>query len=282
MSKIAIVTDSTAYLTKEETERHNITVLPLTVNFSDGFIYDGLVDTKEFFARVDKEDKLPFTSQPSTGLFTETFEKLVAEDKEVVCVHVSAEISGTCDSARQAAQMVNPEKITVIDSKTTSASLAFMVLAAAQWAEKGISREEISARLTQAAEEIRTFFIVDTLEYLSKGGRIGGAQALLGSVLQIKPILYFLDGKAEVFDKVRTRKKAILKMLEQLPREEKPLQAAVLHCEVAGEAEEVKEKILEMAPQAQVTIRELGPVLSTHSGPRALGLCYWVNKWADH
>ncbi|NLA26967.1 MAG: DegV family protein [Firmicutes bacterium] len=278
MHKIALVTDSTAYLSEEEINRYGITVVPLTVNFHDGFIYDGIVDTAEFFARVDRSDKLPFTSQPSAGAFVEVYKRLLEGEKEIVSIHLSSGLSGTYESARGASFMVDPDRITVIDSMTTSAVLAFLVLAAAQWAEEGMDRDEINAKVQQATKEIGSFFIPDTLEYLKKGGRIGGAQALIGSLLQIKPLLYFLDGKIEVFDKVRTRRKAIQRMLAELPREGKHLKVAVVHCAAFDDAVEIKNKILEMAPHARVEIREFGPVLSTHGGPGLVGMGFWTHE----
>ncbi len=276
MPEIALVTDSTAYLSEEEINRYGITVVPLTVNFHDGFIYDGIVDTGEFFARVDRSEKLPFTSQPAVGAFVEVFERLIGAGKEVISILLSSELSGTFESARGAASMVDPDKITIIDTRTTSAALAFLVLAAAQWAEEGLDRAGISDRVRQATTEIGSFFIPDTLEYLKKGGRIGGAQALLGSLLQIKPVLYFFEGKIEILDKVRTRRKAIQRMLSELPRERKHLKVAVVHCAALDDAVEVKNMILEMTPHARVEIREFGPVLSTHGGPGLVGIGYWA------
>lgn len=276
MEKIALVTDSTAYLSEEEISRYAITVVPLTVNFPDGFIYDGIVDAGEFFARVEKAGKIPFTSQPPAGAFVEAYKALIAVGKEIVSIHISSRLSGTFESARGAASLVDPGKITVIDSTVTSAPLAYLVLAAAQWAEEGCSRAEISSRLEQATRELGAFFIPDTLEYLKKGGRIGGARALLGSLLQIKPILYLAGGRIEIFDKVRTRRKAIQRMLQQLPREKKQLNVAVVHCAAPEDAAAVKDMIPEIAPHAQVEIRELGPVLSTHCGPGLIGMGFWA------
>lgn len=276
MKKIAVVTDSTCYLTEEEIARHDVTVIPLTVNFEDGFIYDGIVDTGEFFARVDSSDKLPFTSQPAVGAFVEAYQRLIAEGKEIISIHVSSKLSGTYDSAGGAATMVDAGKITLIDSLTTSAAQAFLVLAASRWAEEGLERAWIGARLERAVKEIGSYFIPQTLEYLKRGGRIGGAQALLGSLLQIKPILYFHEGKIEVLDKVRTSRKAIRRMLEELPLESKHLQTAVVHCEAPGKALAIKNMIQEMAPHAGVVVREFGPVLSMHGGPGLVGMGFWA------
>lgn len=277
MSKIALVTDSTAYLTGEEIARCGVTVIPLTVNFEEGFIYDEIVDTEEFFARVDRAGKLPFTSQPSGGQFTEIYRLLLEQGKEVISIHVSSRLSGTFENAVAAASGVDSGKITVIDSLTTSAPLAFLVLAAAQWAEEGLNRAEISARLERAVGELGSYFIPQTLEYMKKGGRIGGAQALLGSLLQIRPILHFRKGEVAVLDKVRTQRKAVRRMLQELPRESKKLKAAVIHCAAPEDAAAIKELIMKAAPHAKVEIREIGPVLSIHGGPGLVGMGYWAH-----
>lgn len=275
MNKIALVTDSTAYLTPEEIARYGITVIPLTVNFEDGSIDDELVDAAEFFDRVNRSGKMPFTSQPAVGAFVEAYTALLARGKEIISIHVSARLSGTYNSAAGAAAMVDADKITLIDSATTAAPLALLVLAAARWAEEGLDRTTIAAALEQGVKELRSFFIPDTLEYLKRGGRIGGAQALLGSLLQIKPILWFSGGVVEVFNKVRTRRRAIQRMLTELPRERKQLQVAVVHCAAPEEAASIKELVLQTAPHAIVEIREFGPVLSIHGGPGLVGIGFW-------
>lgn len=278
MSKIALVTDSTAYLTAEEVARYGVTVIPLTVNFEDGFIYDEIVDTKEFFARIDRAGKLPFTSQPAGGQFTEVYRRLLDQGKEVISIHVSSKLSGTFESAQAAADGVDSGKITVIDSLSSSAPLAFLVLAAARWAEEGLNRAEISTRLERAVGEIGSYFIPQTLEYMKKGGRIGGAQALLGSLLQIRPILYFLKGEVAILDKVRTQRKAIRRMLQELPRESKKLEAAVIHSAAPEDAAAIGKLILEAAPHAKVKIREVGPVLIIHGGPGLVGMGCWAHE----
>ncbi|HHW74450.1 MAG TPA: DegV family protein [Firmicutes bacterium] len=278
MNNIAIVTDSTAYLSTREREEHGITVVPLTVNFEDGFLYNEIVNNKELFERIGRAKKLPFTSQPAAGQFEEIYGALVEAGREVISLHVSSGLSGTFESAARAAAAIAPDRITVFDSLTTSAPLAFLVLAAAQWAEEGLARAAIAARLERARGELGSFLIPDTLEYIKKGGRIGGAQALLGSLLQVKPILYFASGKVEVLAKVRTRRKAIRRMLAELPRQGKNLQVAVVHCAAPGEAVAVKEMILEKAPHQAVEIRELGPVLSIHGGPGLVGMGFWARS----
>lgn len=277
MNKIALVTDSTAYLSEEEKKKHGVTVIPLTVNFEDGFVYDEIVNSDAFFERINKAEKLPFTSQPAAGQFVEAYRALVGEGREVLSIHVSSGLSGTYENAVRAAATVDPKKITVVDSLTTSAPLAFLVLAAARWAGEGLEREMIAARLEQARAELRSFLIPDTLEYIRKGGRIGGAQALLGSLLQIKPILFFDEGKVEVFAKIRTRRKAIRRMIAEIPLQSGYLQVAVVHCAAPEDAAAVREMIRKEAPHLPVEIRELGPVLSIHGGPGLIGLGFWAH-----
>ncbi|NLC11563.1 MAG: DegV family protein [Firmicutes bacterium] len=276
MNRLAIVTDSTAYIPEDEVKQHGIAVVPLTVNFEDGYIIDGIMGSEQFFARVDKATKIPFTSQPAVGQFAEVYKKLLAEGKEIISIHISGRISGTVESAAGAAKMLEASNnISIVDSGLTSAGLAFLVRAAVTWAEEGLSREGIVSRLEAEKKKIRILFVPDTLEYLRKGGRIGGARALLGTLLQIKPVLHFHNGIVDVFDKVRTKKKAVQRILKEIPRDSKRLRLVVLHALAPQEAEEIREMVLKEVPHAEVTIDELGPVISIHAGPRVVGLTIW-------
>lgn len=275
MSKIAIVTDSTAYLTEEEIKEYGITVVPLTVNFEDGFIYDSTDEPRAFFERVDKATKIPFTSQPAVGQFVEAYEKLLKDGKEIISIHISSKLSGTVESAGNAARMLDAGKITIVDSLQTGAPLTMMVLETVKLVKEGLNRSEIETRLQEAVGRFKTYFIPSTLEYLKKGGRIGGAQALLGTLLQIKPVLHLHEGRVEALDKVRTWKKAVERVLKEMPVDQGPLKVAVIHCLALEEAQEVKEEILRRAPDAEVMIRELGPVISIHTGPGVVGVGYW-------
>jgi len=275
MSAIALVTDSTAYLTAEEVNQNSITVVPLTVNFDDGYIYDGLVEGEEFFARVERSKRMPFTSQPAVGQFVEVYQQLLDQGKEIISIHISGQLSGTIESARGAARMLNENNISLVDSGQTATPLAYLVLAASQWIASGLDRQEIVSRLETEKSRMKTFLVPDTLEYLKKGGRIGGAAALLGTLLQIKPVLHLHQGRVEVLDKVRTRNKAIARIMQELPKGPIQVKASVVHALASEEAEKVKELILQQLPLAQVEVRELGPVVSIHTGPHFLGVFYW-------
>lgn len=275
MSNIAIVTDSTAYLTEEEVKRYGISVVPLTVNFEDGAIEDGMIDARAFFARVDASTKIPFTSQPAAGQFLEIYRKLLEQGKEIISIHISSKLSGTLESAGNAARMLDEERISLVDSWNTAFPLMMLIEAAVQWIEEGLSRAEIVERLEKAKKEIRTYFIPSTLELLRKGGRIGGAHALLGTLLQIVPLLYLYEGQIEVFEKVRTRNKAIARILEELPPDSDHLQVTIGHTLALDEALQVQEMIAARVPRARLRLRDIGPVISVHTGPGLIGVSMW-------
>jgi DegV family protein with EDD domain len=275
MPDIALVTDSTAYLTAEEVKQTHVTVVPLSVNFDEGYILDGLVDGHEFFARVDRSKRMPFTSQPAVGQFVDAYQPLLEQGKEIISIHISGKLSGTIESAGGAARMLNTDKVSLVDSEQTATPLAYLVMAAAQWAAAGLSRLEIVSRLETEKKRMRTYLVPDTLEYLKKGGRIGGAAALLGTLLKIKPVLHLHQGRVEALDKVRTRSKAIARILQELPPANAKVKVSVVHSIAPEDAEKVKELIHKQLPLAQVDVRELGPVISIHTGPRFLGVSYW-------
>lgn len=275
MAQIVLVTDSTAYITQERIEKYGIKVVPLYVNFPDEVLEDGSIDNALFFKKMRGSSKLPFTSQPSPGDFMKVYEKLIKEGKEIISIHISSGISGTVESANSAARMVDPARISVVDSQFTSAGLAMMVLYAARAVEEGKTREEIVAALEKLKSKIHILFVPDTLEYLRKGGRIGGAQALLGTLLNIKPVLYFNEGRIDVFDKVRTMKKALRRIVDELPYNTEGLQVGILIAETSPVHLQMMEELLaERLPGMTVEKYELSPVISTHVGPGVLGLTF--------
>jgi DegV family protein with EDD domain len=275
MAQIALVTDSTGYIPQEKIEKHGIEVVPLYVNFPDEVLEDGSIDNALFFKKMRGSSKLPFTSQPSPGDFIKVYEKLIKEGKEIISIHISAGISGTVESANSAARMVDPARISVVDSQFTSAGMAMMVLYAARAIEEGKTREEVVASLEKLKSKTHILFVPDTLEYLRKGGRIGGAQALLGTLLNIKPVLYFNGGKVDVFDKVRTMKKALRRIVDELPSNAEGLQVAILIAETSPVHLQMMEEFLaERFPSMKVEKYELSPVIGTHTGPGVLGLAY--------
>lgn len=240
MSKIKIVTDTTAFLEEEVLERYGIKVVPLYVNFTEETIKDGSIDNATYFHKLMNSPEVPSTSQPSPGDFAKVFARLVEKGNEVVAILISSGISGTVESARTAAKMTAPAHISIVDSLSTSGGLALLVLAAARAAQEGKSREEITAMLENLKSKLKVFFVPESLKFLKKGGRIGGAQALLGTLLQIKPILYFSGGKIEVFDRVRTMKKALARLVHELPTTGEGLELFLLNAESGENIQRLK------------------------------------------
>lgn len=277
MPKVKIVTDTTAFLEKEALEQYGIEVVPLYVNFADETIKDGSIDNATYFYKLMNSSEVPSTSQPSSGDFAKVFEGLIKSGNEVVAILISSGISGTVESARVGAKMIDPSRIFVVDSLSTSGGLALLVLAAARAAQEGKNREEIMAMLENLKSRLKVFFVPESLKFLKKGGRIGGAQALLGTLLQIKPILYFSGGKIEVFDKVRTMKKALERLVHELPTTGEGLELFLLDAESQENVQKLEELILKRLPGLPIKIYEISPVIATHVGPVA-GLAFIYTK----
>jgi DegV family protein with EDD domain len=275
MAGLAIVTDSTAYLSAEQVAAHRLHVIPLTVNFVDGSIEDGAVDLRAFFDRVERSDRLPVTSQPPPGKFIALYEQLIGEGKEIISIHLSSKMSGTYETACAAARMVDRSKISVIDSQQILASMGYQVLAAAQAAAEGLARKDVVELVKRVRSKVSFYFVPATLDYLRRGGRIGGAEALLGTLLQIKPVLYIREGQVEVLTKVRTWKRAVERILQEMPRDCRSLRIGVGHGLAGKEMLRIKEALEEQAPGASVDIWSLGAVIGLHVGPGAIGVAYW-------
>jgi len=215
MSKVAIVTDSTAYLPVEVIEQYNIHVVPLQLIWGEETFKDGVdIQPGEFYTRLQTADVMPTTSQPSAAEFKTLFEKLAAEGKDILAILISSGLSGTVASAVQAQKMLPEVRIEIVDSQTGAMALGMHVLEAARAAAEGENLAACKALAEGAQAKSGVVFAVDTLEFLHRGGRIGGAKRLMGTVLNIKPILDVKDGKVNALDSVRTRRKAHQRLLE--------------------------------------------------------------------
>ncbi|MCK4724832.1 MAG: DegV family protein, partial [Anaerolineales bacterium] len=215
MSKIALVTDSTAYLPPEFVEQYNIHVLPLNLHWGEETLQDGIdISADEFYKRLAQSPTLPTTSQVSVHQFSELFKQLSADHEGILCIVISSGISGTYDSAEGALQEFDTVPVKLIDTRTTACGQALAVMAAVRALEDGMGLEETGALVEGICQKMSTNFVVDTLEYLHKGGRIGGASRYLGTALNIKPILELNDeGKIEALERVRTKKKALERLI---------------------------------------------------------------------
>ncbi len=274
-ARVAIVTDSTADLTPELLERHSITAVPLTVTLDGASYLDGVeITAGDFYAKLTPASTTS-TSQPSPGRFAETYQKLLGQHEAVVSVHISGRLSGTLDSARQAAAMIGGDRIRVIDSKVVSMPLGLIALTAATAAAEGGAAAAIEALVERISAQATAYFTVQTLEHLRRGGRIGRASAFLGSVLQVKPVLGLRDGEVVGLERVRTREKAIARVLE-LARQ---VGGGGRLCAIVGHAadpEDAERLARELEPQADtLLINPLGPVVGAHAGPGTVGIgCY--------
>lgn len=271
---IAIVTDSTSDLSKELAEQYGITVVPLNVHFGDEAYRDGIdIEGDEFYKRLESEKIFPTTSAPSAGAFMEVYQDLAKSHEGIVSVHLSSKVSATYSAALQAANEVKSEGISVetVDSLQASMALGLVAIGAAKAAANGASLAEV-VELSKSLSARATFTgLVETLEYLQKGGRIGKAKALLGSLLRIKPILALVDGEAHPIDRARTRSRGIGR-IKSLVAEAAPLEAlCVLHTTDPELAAEIAADLAQYAPDSKPLIGQLGPVVGTYLGPGMLG-----------
>lgn len=281
MGKVAVVTDSTAYIPKELREEKNISMVPLNVVFGEEAYKEEVeITAEQFYEEMKHAEHLPKTSQPSVGLFAETYEKLAKDYDEIIVITLSSGISGTYQTAVSAATMVEDVKVHVFDSEISCMLQGFYVLKAADLAAEGKNAEEILAELDEMKKNSRAYFMVDDLSHLHRGGRLNNAQRIVGSLLQIKPILHFENKVIVPFEKVRTEKKAlnrILSMLDDDAKDGTPLQVTVIHANCKEKAEGIISQIEEKYPNCSVILSYFGPVIGTHLGEGSIGIG-WVKK----
>ncbi|PLR83151.1 fatty acid-binding protein DegV [Bacillus canaveralius] len=278
--KTAVVTDSTAYIPKDLREKLNIHMIPLSVIFGDETYQEEVeISASDFYEEV-KHKELPTTSQPSIGEFTALYEKLANEFDAVISIHLSSGVSGTFQGAVSAGSMVDGIKAYPFDSEISCMVQGFYAIEAAEMAQQGISATDIIARLQEMKQSTRAYFMVDDLSHLQRGGRLSSAQALIGSLLQVKPLLHFVDKKIVPFEKIRTRKKAMKRIIELLGEDVKsgePFRAVIIHANREEEAVEWKAELEAAYPNVEFMLSYFGPVIGTHLGEGAMGLG-WVKK----
>jgi len=278
---IKIVTDSTAYLPEETVRQHDIRVVPLYVHFGTEAFKEGVeLSNEEFYQRLKEAPELPTTSQPSLGEFKTVFEPLVDAGHEVIALTISSKISGTWNSAMGAKDMLPEAPISVVDSLSTSVGLHLMVDAAVQAAAAEATRQEIVDQIEEIKEKMQIFFVVDTLEYLAKGGRIGNGKAFLGTLLKVKPILVLQEGAIEPLEQVRSKRKATARMLElveeHVGNNGGVSRLAVTNALVPDEAELLSQELIGRLGCTPPLMGDLGPVIGTHTGPGCLGIATYI------
>ncbi len=271
---IRIVTDSCSDLPPGVAQSNDVTVVPLYVNIGGDTYRDGVdMDADRFYALQERLPGLPTTSQPSVGDFADVYRRLLDEGHRIVSIHVSAKLSGTLNSATQAKESLGgPPRIEIVDSRLAGGSQALLAVSAAQWARETDSAGEIARRAERAIERNHSFVVVDTLEYLQRGGRIGKAQAFLGSVLRFKPIIAIRDGEAHPVERPRTRQRAIARVIA-LARDLAPLSRIHVSYSTGREqAQEVIAGLADLVEPENVIEARFGPVLGAHLGPNTIGV----------
>jgi DegV family protein with EDD domain len=280
MSNVSIVTDSTASIPEELIKEYDISLVPQVLIWGEETFEDGVdIQPKEFYDRLAVAEEMPTTSQVTPKSFQKIFDELLAKDKEILAILISQPLSGTIASALQVQETMPEKKIEIFDSQSVSLALGFQVLAAAKAAKEGASVEECRQMAEKARDRTGVVFAVDTLEFLHRGGRIGGAKRLMGTALRIKPILEIVDGKIDAVESVRTRKKSLNRVIEIIHERTKgksPLRLGALH----ANSPDVAQMLLDVActklnPDEKI-FTEISPVLGTHAGPGTVGLAYMV------
>lgn len=280
MKRVLIVTDSSATVPEELAQELEIRVVPILLTLNGYTARDGVDLTHEEVYRMLRDVRHPpGTSSPSVGDFLETYVAAAPKASAIVSIHVSPKLSGTYSAAVTASKLVDEVPIRVVDSRSAAIAQGFVVLAAARAAAAGADLEEVVARAKDVAARVNLLAILGTLEYLYRGGRIGGAAALLGSVLQIKPVLSVVDGEVTVCARPRTQSKAVHTMLQRMASQVdgQKIHAAVLHAGMPEDAEELRQTLEERFDCVELHMAPLTPVMGVHTGPGVLGIVYYVD-----
>lgn len=280
MTKFAIVTDSTSYIPPEVAQKYEITIAPQVLIWDNQTYRDGIdIQPAEFYKRLQTAKTMPSTSQVSPATMQEIFQGLVDKGLSVLGIFISSKLSGTLQSTIQAKDMMGSagEKVTLVDSQSTAMGLGFQALAAARARDAGASLEECAEIAGKAFERTGVFFAVDTLEFLHRGGRIGGAQRFIGSALNLKPILAVIEGKVEGIERIRTKSKAhdrVLELVAEQTKGKSNIRVATLHANAAEDARNLLDRATKELSAVESLFTEVSPVVGTHAGPGTVGLAF--------
>ncbi len=270
---VRVVTDSLADLPPELAKGLDVTVVPLTVNFGLESYRDGIdITSSQFFSRLVSGKSLPTTSQPSVGAFAEVYADLASQGHDIMSIHASGMLSGTLNSATQATKEVAGVGVAIVDTLSVSLGEGLVVMEAARLAQAGATLEEVAQAARETIPKVEIYFVVDTLEYLQKGGRIGRAQAMVGTLLSIKPILALRRGEVHPFARARTRSRAVERMKQVVQANGPYVEMAVLHTTTPDEMYALGEELQPLCPDRPVVTGTIGPVVGTYAGPGLLGV----------
>ena len=280
MSKVAVVTDSSAYLPPDLLKKYNITVTPQGLIWGDETFLDGVdILPDEFYKRLATSRVMPTTSQVAIVTMKAAFEKLLAEGYSILGIFMSGKLSGTIQSATRAREMLSKaaDKIVIVDSNSTAMGMGFHVLTVARAAQEGANLAECQKLAEKCRQHTGVFFVVETLKFLYRGGRIGGAQALMGTVLNIKPVLELRDGRIESIEKVRTKRKAMDRLIALVSHQVEgrtPLRLAAFHANAEVEARSLLETVTAKLNPVETFFTSVSPAIGVHAGPGTVGLAY--------
>jgi DegV family protein with EDD domain len=280
MAKVAVVTDSTACIPALLLNSNHITVTPQVLIWGEKSYLDGVdILPNEFYRRLKHAKEMPTTSQVAITTMKAAFEGLLDSDRDVLGLFISTKLSGTMQSAIQAREMLtgSASRIELVDTQSSAMAMGFQVLTVARAAQAGASLEDCRELALQARSHTGVYFVVDTLEFLRRGGRIGGAQALLGSALNIKPLLTLQEGRIEPIEKIRTKAKALSRLVDIVAERtagQEPLYLAGLHANAEKEARLVLEAAAERLNPVEKVLASVSPVIGTHTGPGTIALAY--------
>jgi len=278
--KTVVVTDSTAYIPLDVREKLNIRMVPLSVVIGNETYREEVdIDATEFYNKIRNERALPKTSQPALGDFVSTFEELSKEYDAVISIHLSSGISGTLAGAEQAGGMIDNLNVYTFDTEVSCMVQGFYAIRAAEMAQAGESAERILEELNSMKNKTRAYFMVDNLDHLHRGGRLNGIERVIGSMLQVKPILHFENKVIVPYEKVRTRKRAmkrIADMLQEDADKSKKVQATIIHANNHDEAIAWRDELSATMPNVEFIISYFGPVIGTHLGEGSMGLGWTI------
>ncbi len=281
MSQVMIVTDSTAYIPEDILHGLPIRIVPLQVIWGEEQFRDGVdILPTEFYKRLETAEVMPSTSQTTPATFIDMYKQIREEGYDIFSIHISSKLSGTIDSALQAKAALELDNLEIFDSEASGMALGFQVLSVARASANGASLKECWKIAEKARKQTGILFAVKTLEFLHRGGRIGGAAAFVGTMLNLKPILELREGKIESIDKVRTMSKALDRVVELLIEKvdgQYPVRVSVQHANAYAEAAQLLEKIQAKFPNGKLVetmISEVSPVIGVHTGPGLLGISY--------
>ena len=279
MAKIALLTDSTAYIPQNLVEQYAITVVPQVLIWGEEIFEDGVnIMPSQFYERLKHASVMPTTTQVTVVKMHEMFKELLDQDYQVLAILVSSKLSGTINSASQALAMLpDGAPVKIVDSQATAMAMGFQVVHVARAVQQGASFAEAFKLAEQVIEHTGVVFAVDTLEFLHRGGRIGGGKRFLGTALNIKPILELTEGKIEGIEQVRTRGKSLARLVELTEKRiagRSPVHLAALHANAEGDAKSVLQEAIARLNPVESFMSEVSPVVGTHAGPGTVGLAF--------